>query len=55
MEELNKKIERLESLKKEKVEKQKEKEEEVKKKQDQRVKDNKNFLSNIKSFDVDDI
>lgn len=54
-EELNKKIESLEQIKKEKVEKVREQEEEDKRKQQNRETGNKNFLGNIKSFNVDDI
>lgn len=55
MDELNKKIENLEKLKSEKAEKQRQLDEEERKKQQQREAGNKNFLGNIKSFNIDDM
>ena len=54
MDELNARIEKLEKIKKEKEEKMREQEEEEKLKQQQRQQANKNFLGNIKSFNIDD-
>ena len=55
MNELNQKIEALEKQKKIKAEEQRLKEEEERRKQEQVSQGHKNFLGNIKSFNVDDI
>ena len=55
MDELSAKIEKLEQLKKEKEEKQREEEGNERAKLKSKAQGNKNFLGNIKSFDIEDI
>ena len=54
MEELTRKIEHLEKLKMEKEAKERVQEEEAQRRQEQRQEASKNFLGNIKSFNIDD-
>ena len=55
MDELNKKIEHLEKIKQDKIKKQKEEEDSIVNKEQKKQEGVKNFLSNIQTFEIEDI